>query len=306
MAKKTRSIVAVELSPASLKLVEMFPADNRVAAVAIEPLEIGRWGDDSYLEEQIRGAINRHMRAETADLVTSVAGSHALLRRVEIPLGEDNVLDAVQWDMEQYLARPLDEYLMDYTILDSGDSEKGTVCLVAAYRRSEAERIQRLLESGGFPLAILDVDILAALNAFEANYPDLQAAHSFLIKADASSVLCIRAQNGILLEYDVLSYAPAETEDDSLPELVDQIRTLFEAVNSAWGIDNVVLCGDLVVREAFREALAAALPRFLTCLDAFKEISFVPGMESNAAFMPLAAQCAGALGLALRRAGDGE
>jgi Tfp pilus assembly PilM family ATPase len=310
MAKKTRSIVAVELSPAYLKLVEMFPAENRVAAVAIEPLESARWGDDAYLEERIRAAIGRHKRADVSALVTSVSGSHALLRLVEIPRGEDNVLDALHWDMEQYLARPLDDYLMDYQQVDSPDSDSGGVYLVAAYRRSEVERIQRLLESSGFPLVVLDVDVFAALNAFEVNYPDLQSGRSLLIKADSSSVLCVRTQNGLFLEYDLLpvniSTADVEIETQQLLELVRQIKTRFDSVNSVWGVDNVVLCGDWVVHEKFRETLKDSLPRFLTCLDAFKEISFVPGMESGAAFMPMAAQCAGALGLALRRPGEGE
>ena len=179
MVEETRSVVAVELNPVSLKLVEYLPSENRVLAVAMETLEPERWGNSFYLEERLKAFVSRYRRMETSDLVSSVPGLNAIVRIVEIPAGEENILDAIQWDMEQYLARPLDQYAMDYRPLQSGG---GLTYLVAAYRRSEVARIQNLFESSiGIRLAALSVDAEALpnhvdpLNAFKdvAVNPDI-------------------------------------------------------------------------------------------------------------------------------------
>jgi len=311
MAQKTRSVIAVELSPAFLKLVEILPDEKRIAAVAIEPLDRARWEKDDYLAEQIKTAIARHCQAHDAELITAVSGNHAILRFIEVPEGEQNILDAVQWDMEQYLARPLYEYLMDYQEVGGNATKNGTVYLVAAYRRRQVERIQGIMESCGLTLAVLDVDIFAALNALEANYPGMAVGKTLLIKADVSALLCIRAQDGMFagcesipIESDVFDL-DASARADRFLDLARQIRLHFENTARTWGtIDHAVLCGDLAAQETFREAMEDNLSTPLICLDAFKEMSFVPGTDANAAFMPGAAQCAGALGLALRRAGD--
>ena len=61
----------------------------------------------------------------------------------------------------------------------------------------------------------------------------------------------------------------------------------FENTARTWGtIDHAVLCGDLAAQETFREAMEDNLSTPLICLDAFKEMSFVPGTDANAAFMP--------------------
>jgi hypothetical protein len=304
-----RSVVAVEMSPTYLKLVEIFPSENRVASVAVEPLDRARWGNDAYLEEQVKAAILQHKQAETVELVSCVAASDGMLRVVEIPDGEDNVPDALQWDMEQYLGRPLDEYLMDYQALGPNESKSGSLYLVAANRRDEVKRIQWVLRSTGFPLNTLDVDALAVLKAFSVNYPEMREQRTFLVKADNHSILCVRVQNGTFLGCDVLPVGKdifnldAQTRSGVFLDLGRHIRGCFDAI--AWGkVDNVVICGDLAVNEKFMETLKAVLPVPLIGLDAFKEMAFIPGTEANAALMPAAAQCAGALGLALRRTGD--
>ncbi len=296
------SVVAVDISPTHLKFVEFFPFENRVAAVAVEALQPARWGNDAYLEEQIRTAMERHVKAENTDVITSVFAGHTILRTVEIPDDEENFLKALRWDMGQYLARPLDEYLMDYQSLGHNQAGDGRLYLVAAYRRSEVERLRRVWENAGFTPAILDVDAFAAVNAFEANYPGQQTEPTFLIKADSHAVLCIRAQNGMFLSFDAISVDA--NSQPNLADLAEQVSASFDASQLASGkIRQIFLCGDLALNEKFRELLEEALRARVTLLDAFREMQFIEGAEMGDAFS-CAPQCAAALGLALRRAGD--
>lgn len=305
-----RSVVALEFSPAYLKLVEFLPQENQIATVAVKPLDVSQWGDDAYLLEQIQGLLAKHVPHKNVDLVSAVAAEHAMLRLVEVPNGEDNVLDALQWDLEQYLTRSLDDYLLDYQAVGSNAAENGKLYLVAAYRRSEVERLRRLLESTGFPLSVLDIDAFAAINAFEANYPELQSGKTLLVKADAQAMTCLRVQNGMFQGYDAIPVdtsileLSAQAKTDRLLDLVQEVRARFEASQDAWGgVDQVLVCGDLALDGEFRELLESNLSVPLVSLNPFKEMIFRQDPE-QAGFMDAAAQCAGVLGLALRRGGD--
>jgi Tfp pilus assembly PilM family ATPase len=213
--------------------------------------------------------------------------------------------------MEQYLARPLDDYLMDYQALGSNENETGRLYLVAAYRRSEVERLRGILESTGFPLVVLDVDAFAAVNAFEANYPEMQQGRTFLVKVDANGFTCVRAQNGMFHGCDTGPVDPGildlngQSKTDRLLDLVQELRIRLDAARDAWGeVDNVVLCGDLALDTEFRELLESNVPMPLLPLNAFKEVTFALGSEADG-ILPSAPQFAAALGLALRRGGDG-
>lgn len=311
MAKKNSSVVALELSRSFLKLVEFLPAENQISMVAIKPLDAARWTDDAYLAEQVKHSIAKHVSDPEADLVTSMSGEHAVIRQVEIPNSEDNIIDAIQWEMEQYLVNPLEDYLVDYQSLGSNQDETGRLYLCAAYRKHEVLRVQNIMEQSGCSLAVMDLDVFAAQNVFEINYPEKMPLKTFIIKADANMVKCMRTQNGFFLGFDTapvpeafLSVA-AEPKANMVLDLVGRIRAALDKAHDTWGgVDEIVLCGDLALDEEFREVLEANLPMPVTHLNAFKEITFALSPDKSAVFMPSAPQCAGAVGLALRRRGD--
>ncbi|MEO6095714.1 MAG: pilus assembly protein PilM [Fibrobacteria bacterium] len=311
MAKKNSSVVALELSRSYLKLVEFLPAENQISTVAIKPLDASRWDDDAYLVEQVQHSISKHVGDADADIVTSMSGENAVIRQVEIPHAEDNIIDAIEWEMEQYLIHPLEEYLLDYQALGSNQDETARIYLVAAFRRSEVERFKRIMEQSGCNLAVLDIDVFAAQNVFEANYPEKLPLKTFLIKADSNVIKCIRTQNGLFVGFECVTVDPkfmnsgAEVKADLVLGMVNQIRSSLDRVHDAWGgVEQIVLCGDLALDSEFREMLEANLPTEVLHLDAFKEITFALGPEKSAVFQPSAPQCAGAVGLALRRRGD--
>lgn len=311
MAKKNSSVVALELSRSYLKLVEFLPAENQISMVAIKPLDSARWNDDSYLADQVKSSLAKHVSDPEADLVTSMSGEYAVIRQVEVPNSEDNIIDAIQWEMEQYLINPLEDYLLDYQSLGSNQDETGKLFLAAAFRRDEVLRVQRIMEQSGCGLAVMDLDVFAAQNVFEINYPEKLPLKSFIIKADSHMVKCMRTQNGLFLGFDTtpvpeafLSVA-AEAKADLVLELVNRIRAALDKAHDTWGgVDEIVLCGDLALDNEFREMLEANLPMQVTHLNAFKEITFALSPDKSAVFMPSAPQCAGAVGLALRRRGD--
>jgi Tfp pilus assembly PilM family ATPase len=311
MAKKSSSVVALELSRSFLKLVEFLPEENQISTVAIKPLDATRWDDDQYLADQIKQSVSKHISDPGAEIVSSVAGENAIIRQVEIPAGEDNIQDAIQWEMEQYLIHPVEEYLVDWQALGSNQDETAKVFLVAAYRRSEVMRLKSILEQSGCGLAVLDVDVFAALNVYEANYPEKQPLKTFLIKADSHVIKCSRTQNGQFLGFESMAVDPAfmtsgaDAKSAMVMELASRVRAALDRATETWGgVDQIALCGDLALDDEFREMLEATLSSEILPVNAFKEITFALASEKSAVFQPSAPQCAGAVGLALRRRGD--
>jgi Tfp pilus assembly PilM family ATPase len=311
MAKKSSSVVALELSRSFLKLVEFLPEENQISTVAIKPLDATRWDDDQYLADQIKQSVSKHISDPGAEIVSSVAGENAIIRQVEIPAGEDNIQDAIQWEMEQYLIHPVEEYLVDWQALGSNQDETAKVFLVAAYRRSEVMRLKSILEQSGCGLAVLDVDVFAALNVYEANYPEKQPLKTFLIKADSHVIKCSRTQNGQFLGFESMAVDPAfmtsgaDAKSAMVLDLASRVRAALDRATETWGgVDQIALCGDLALDDEFREMLEATLSSEILPVNAFKEITFALASEKSAVFQPSAPQCAGAVGLALRRRGD--
>ncbi len=311
MARKSNSTVGLELSPTYLKMVEFLPRENQIAVVAIKPLEPSGWKDDEYLASEIRSCLDKYVKKNGAELIACVPGEHAIIREIEIPNEEDNIVDALNWELEQYLVAPLQEYLIDFQALGSSQDERARNFLVAAFRRSEVERLRQVLEQSGFPLAVMDIDVFAAQNAFEVNYPEKRGLRTFLVKADSHSIKCLRTQHGrfLGLENLVLPVEFAVMEGEARAEmargLAENVKDSLELASGQWGeVEELVLCGDLAMDDGFREALQAGTTMEVLPLNAFKEVAFALGPDKSAAFAPTAPHCAAAVGLALRRGGD--
>jgi Tfp pilus assembly PilM family ATPase len=311
MTKKSSNVVALELSHSFLKLVEFLPDENQISMVAIKPLDAMQWDNDDYLIDQIKSSISRHSSESDNDVVASMLGENGIIRMLEVPKTEDNIHDAIQWEMEQYLIHPLSEYLIDYQSMGSNQDETAHSYLVTAYRRAEVERFTRILERSGCNLAVLDLDVFAVQNVYEVNYPEKLPLKTFLIKADSHAVKTIRTQGGHFVSFEsfpvnvAFMNAAGETKNDLVLDLVNQVRIALDKALDAWGvIDQIVVCGDLALDNEFREVLEANMPSDVLHLNAFKEINFALSPEKSAVFMPSAPQCAGVVGLALRRRGD--
>ncbi len=311
MAKKAKCIIALELSKAYLKLVEYLPGEKQIVGVAIHSLEPSQWENETYLTEQVREAANKFIRKSKVEVIASIPGEYAVIRNVEIPNEEIDFADAIQWEMEQYLLHPLEEYLFDYQNLGSNQSETAKLFLVAAYRKHEIEKFKRVLAATGFEVDVLDVDVFAAQNAFEANYPDFVAQKTFIVKADAHSIKCIRNANGQFLGLDHIVVDDSFTnlsdsaKEDMTLDLVHQVRSFFDKAQEELGdFENIILCGDLSLDQVFKDNLTANLPLEVLLLNSFKRMTFSVSQEKSEAYQESAPQCAAAVGLALRRRGD--
>ena len=314
MSWKKNGVVGLEVGRSYIKMAGYTPDKGQVTVVAIKPIEAANWEDDAYLSSEIQDCFKKHLKSNPSQITASVHGENAVVRLIEVPNEITNVHEYIHWELEQYLVRPLNEYLIDYQSLGSNAAEDAKKYLVAGFIRKEVERLRAILESVGVPLTVLDVDIFAAINVFEANYPDLAQQHRLLIKADSHSIQCVWIRNGMITGYEALPVAEGLllADGEEKTSLIEQtVETLIpymggQQKRSSFDepITGVVFCGDLAADYEFSQIMESRCPQELVRLNAFKEIPFATSHDQMSMLNQAAPQCAAAVGLALRQRGD--
>jgi type IV pilus assembly protein PilM len=313
MAKQSKSVIGLDIGKSVVKMVEYHRIKKQVTTIAKLYIEPSEWENESELSKKMEEWIADKKQPGKSEIATAVPGEYAAIRYIEIPEGEVNKTEALAWEMEQYLAASLDEYLMDFQS-QGKDDDGNEKFLTAAYPRSEIERLKRILDFPAIPLTVIDVDLFAAQNAFEINYPESSADDTFLIKADLQGISCIHTKQGRFLNFEFIT-VPEEflvvDEDERMRITGDLIKKIKSALSSGIkgdsgspNMQHLVFCGDLAANFEFEKAMESGMPLELTRLNSFRNVNFPYDAEYTDKVQETAPQCATALGLALRFKGD--
>jgi Tfp pilus assembly PilM family ATPase len=320
MAKKPSTVVAFEIGPSCLKFVEMPRNERRILATGLFALEPGRWHERAYLAAQIRSALDTATRGNVASVIASVPLGHAHLRVMEVP-ADAELRDTVRWEFSQYLARPLDAYVVDFQPMSRGNAGQASgthaapdpetrPVLAAAFHREATVTLREAVEHGsGLPLTALDVDAAAVLNAFAFAHPEHRADRILIVHANADAIALVRTRDGnfegAVLRRDAGSAlrpdAEAQDRAEGLLRCARGIVESLSAFDGGWNHpDRVFLCGDLAVDADFKELLRSRLPDGFHLLNPYRNMPGPDPADFPDAY-PGARFCA-ATGLALRMA----
>ncbi len=314
MFKKKANILGLDVGKSVIKLVEYSRVKKQVITLAKLFIEPSEWKNEKELKKKIFAWLEEKKQANKTEIVAALSGEFSVLRNIALPSDEKNIREAIKWELEQYLNDPLSHYSLDYS--PSSESTKENPAYIAtAFRKAEVEKMVRILDGGPhIPLTVLDIDVAATINAFEANYPEHLDKKTILLKADLNSILCIYTKNGQFLQMESLrmpeEYVAAELEErqEIINVMVPKIKILVESGFMEKGSpvvpDKVYFCGDLAADFDFSQELEKEFEIEIEKLNAFKSIDFPYDPEYADKVLETAPQCATALGLALRFAGD--
>jgi type IV pilus assembly protein PilM len=258
----------------------------------------------------------------------------------EAELGE-----SIYWEAEQYIPFDIQDVNLDYEILDPGTGQdtQGSmeVLLVAAKKDKIGDYTNVIAQAGKTPV-IVDVDVFALQNAFEANYGFDPNAVVAILNAGASGInINILADAQSVFTRDVsmggnafteavqkelnLPYESAEqlkkghdvdgaTYDDARAVLramtdnvlleVEKTFDFFKATASSDRIDRIMLCGGASRVEGFAESLAERFGTEVEQFDPFRQVACDPKKVGVDNVDDLGPVAAVAMGLALRKVGD--
>lgn len=175
-SRKARSLVGVDISSSSVKLLELSGAEGvglRVERYAIELLPREAVVDGNILNlEAVADGLQRALRrfgSGVRDVALALPASAVITKRIILPGGlrEEEMEVQVESEANQYIPFALEEVNLDFQVLgDAGGGDGDQEVLIAASRKEKVEDRVAAAEAAGLMAVVVDVESFAAQSAF--------------------------------------------------------------------------------------------------------------------------------------------
>jgi len=117
---------------------------------------------------------------------------------------EEDLKGAIRFEAEKFIPFDINEYILDFHVLNKGDKEKGSVeTLLAAVKKDHVWQKIKLVQAAGLNVRLVDVDSFAMTNSFVKNYPDLDPAKASALLnmgATLTNLSILRGRRGSLCQ----------------------------------------------------------------------------------------------------------
>nr|NYU03708.1 pilus assembly protein PilM [Pseudomonas sp. SbOxS1] len=173
--KKARSLLGIDISSTSVKLLELSRQGNgyRVEAYAVEPLPPSAVVEKNIAEpDGVGQALSRVLvkaRTNLKNVAVAVAGSAVITKTIEMDAGltDDEMEDQLKIEADQYIPYPLDEVAIDFEVQGASTRNPGRVnVLLAACRKENVEVREAALALAGLTARVVDVEAYALERSF--------------------------------------------------------------------------------------------------------------------------------------------
>jgi type IV pilus assembly protein PilM len=175
--KRKKQVVGCDVGSSSIKIVELKPLKNdeyqllhaAIANLSPEAIVDGAIMDSSLVVEALSRLIADN-NIRNPNFGGSLSGHSVIIKKIQLPSMTDSELaESIQWEAEQYIPFDINDVNLDYVVLDSGAGDTMDVLLVAVKKDRIADYTSVIVQAGRDPV-LVDVDVFALQNAFEANY----------------------------------------------------------------------------------------------------------------------------------------
>jgi type IV pilus assembly protein PilM len=350
--RRTKSLVGLDIGSSSVKAIELKPVGKgfRVSAIGVESVPPDSIVDGAIIDGgAVADAVRRlfaNKRFKAKDVVASLSGNSVIVKKITLPsMTEAELSESIYWEAEQYIPFDIQDVNLDYEILDAGtgQDQQGSmeVLLVAAKKDKIGDYTNVISQAGKAPV-IVDVDVFALQNAFEANYGFEPNAVVAILNAGASAIninILSGAQSVFTRDVSMggnafteavqkelnLPYESAEqlkkgqdvdgaTYEDARAVLramtdnvlleVEKTFDFFKATASSDRIDRIMLSGGASRVEGFAESLRERFATDVEPFDPFRQVGCDAKKVGIDDVDDFAPVAAVAMGLALRKVGD--
>lgn len=194
--------IGIDIGSASIKLVELVPTGRgrwRLTAAASMPSFQGGLVGNINNTAPFSQAIAKMLKesgAKSRKAVVALPEEQISSHVVEMPLmGEDEVRQALQWQVEQYIPIPAEKAVWSYEIIKKDTSGGGMEVLLVAVAKNLVNAYTITMEQAGLEVVALETELMAACRAVvPANYP-----LSMIVDIGAKSTDVGVVKNGLLV-----------------------------------------------------------------------------------------------------------
>lgn len=174
---KARSLIGLDISSSSVKLVELSSdgkSGYRVERYTIEVLPRDAVADGNIVNlESAVDAVRRawkKLATSTRNVAIALPASHVITKKIIVAAGqrEEELEVQVESEANQYIPFPLEEVNLDFQVVGQAPSSPDEIeVLIAASRKEKVEDRVAVAESAGLKPVVVDVESYAVLSAFE-------------------------------------------------------------------------------------------------------------------------------------------
>jgi type IV pilus assembly protein PilM len=350
---RSKSLVGLDIGSSSVKAVEFKDLGKgkgyQLLNVGIEPLSPeaivdGAIMDSGLVAETIQRLFTNN-RIKSQDVAISLSGHSVIIKKISLPqMSQEELAESIQWEAEQYIPFDVDDVNIDYQVLEgpSLSGEGNMDVLLVAVKKDKINDYTTVLASAGKSAQVVDVDVFALQNAYEANYevpPDRVVA---LINLGAAVTNIAILQGGSSIFWRDISIGgnlyteavqkelnlPSDQADlakrghdvdgassDRIPAILQAVseqvgteiqKTLdfFKATSSSDPVSLMILSGGASRTPNLSTYLGQRFETQVEMLDPFRKVAISERQFPSDRLEPLSACASIAVGLAIRKVGD--
>ena len=304
MKRKKPSLLGIDISSTSVKLVELSKSDSgyRVESLAVEPLPANAVTEKNIQDVEAVGdsLIKALKKSGSKCKLTALAvpGSSVITKVISMPanLSDADMETQIELEADQYIPYPLEEINLDFQVLGETEGNPETVdVLLAASRSENVEMRTAVAEIAGLTAKLVDVEAYTIEKAATLITPKIEldpdeaAAESHVIAvldvgATMTSLNVI--ENGELIYTREQAFGGKQLTE----EIMRRYGLAYEEAGRLKKVGGLPDNYIPEVLEPFKENMAQQVSRFL-------QFFYTAGQHESVDMIALAGGCASIPGI---------
>jgi Tfp pilus assembly PilM family ATPase len=309
----SKPFLSVSVHPEFISFVSV--RDSKIQAIGWRPinppLNPESFQNESLFLEKIGNtfaALSESVDPKEKDIAICVNGSMVIQKKIPVALGlsEDMIESQMNWEADQFLLSPLDNFVMSYQRLPFSTPSGNPLYLQVLIRKPIVQMLRHFSRNNGMTLKDIDVDLFTNIRTVLANYDVDPKGTVVLIDVQAEHLVFIFIhQNEYFLSHRISLQTDIKTGTSDPSEinriLIKELRRLVFGHRIGKGIedlDGIFFCGQDVIHDMVHELKSMSSTEIL---NPFRRISIAPAILQSEACIRTPERFAASVGLALKR-----
>jgi Tfp pilus assembly PilM family ATPase len=207
----------------------------------------------------------------------------AVVRTLEAESDERDQDGILRFELAAGLLGDIGDYAFDFYEVDPGAMADMRKYLAAALRKETLSKLRKAVRNAKLNPYIVDVDVFALTNVFQANYRDLFTGAAVLALGEHRRTKLILVSNTSYIDYGVVEYDVDERGADGYVEALNGEVWRLVSGNAAFlqGVSApVYLAGGLFADRGFAATVRAGVPKS-EMLNPFRKLQCTAGLDAS-------------------------
>jgi len=179
---KSKQLIGLDIGSSSVKVCELKRVGKKgggsfqlqkigMTEMPRDSIVDGEIMDSNAVIATIRQAVG-DQKIKAKEVAISVSGQQVIVKKVTLHImSQAELVESIRWEAESFFpsGQSLDSYALDYAVVEERKAEGNMDVLLVACRKDKMESYISCAAQAGLKPRMVDLDVFALQNAFEAN-----------------------------------------------------------------------------------------------------------------------------------------